>query len=332
MKRLGMIINAHKPEAVEMGRRLLRWSREEDISLFLPPCEASLLTAGGISDEEWLRTVEAAIVIGGDGTFLRASRYVLESGIPLYGINLGHLGFLASGKPEDAERDLLSIANGEYSLLERPILRCALFREGQAHTGQTPSSPAPLHVLYALNDVVLTKNAIARLLHIEVRFNDKFFGVLPADGIIISSPTGSTAYALSAGGPIVPPHMRSMLLAPICAHTLYSRPLLAAPEDTITLIPRSGVRDMTLTQDGQLAYEVLPGDRIDISLSKDRAIRTISLPGRTFLDLVQEKLGWGVSGGLAPLSFNSDVSGGLAPMSFNSDKVSGGLAPLSSDS
>jgi NAD+ kinase len=148
--------------------------------------------------------------------------------------------------------------------------------------------------MYALNDFVLAKNSIARLLHIEVRFNDKFFGVLPSDGIIISSPTGSTGYALSAGGPIIPPHMRSMLLAPICAHTLYSRPLLAAPEDTITLTPKGGVRDVTLTQDGQLAYEVLQGDRIAISLS-DRVVRTISMPSRTFLDLVREKLGWGQS-------------------------------------
>jgi NAD+ kinase len=295
MKRLGMIVNAHKPEAVEMGRRLLWWCREEGIAISLPPLEASLLTAEGVSDEEWLRTVEVAIVVGGDGTFLRASRYVLESGIPLYGVNLGHLGFLASGKPEEAERDLSLIVRGEYSLIERPILQCSLFREGLAPSGDTP-----LHVLFALNDVVLTKNAIARLLHIEVRFNDKFFGILPADGIIISSPTGSTAYALSAGGPILPPHMRSMLLAPICAHTLYSRPLLAAPEDTITLIPRGGVRDMTLTQDGQLAYEVLPGDRIEISLSKDRVIRTVSMPDRTFLDLVQEKLGWGQSVAFEP--------------------------------
>ena len=284
MKKLGMIINTHKPEAIEMGRYLLQWSRERGTVLLLPHHEASLLTSEGLSDEEWLRTVDVAIVIGGDGTFLRAARYLLEAGIPLYGINLGHLGFLASGKPEEAERDLERILSDNYTLLERPLLSCTLFREAK-----------PLHKMYALNDVVLTKNAIARLLHIEVRFNDKFFGVLPADGIIISSPTGSTAYALSAGGPILPPHMRSMLLAPICAHTLYSRPLLAAPEDTISLIPRSSVRDITLTQDGQLAYEVLPGDCIDISLSTDKVIRTITMPDRTFLDLVQEKLGWGQS-------------------------------------
>ena len=284
MKKLGMIINAHKPQAVKMGHRLLRWCRDSGITLLLPHHEASVLTTEGLSDEEWLKTVDVAIVVGGDGTFLRAARYVMEAGIPLYGINLGHLGFLASGKPEEAEGDLTRILDGESSLLERSLLHCVLYREDRA-----------LHTMHALNDVVLTKNAIARLLHIEVRFNDKFFGVLPSDGIIISSPTGSTAYALSAGGPILPPYMQSMLLVPICAHTLYSRPLLATPEDTITLIPRSSVRDITLTQDGQLAYEVLPGDRIEISLSRDRTIRTITLPERTFLDLVQEKLGWGQS-------------------------------------
>jgi NAD+ kinase len=289
MKKLGMIVNAHKPRAVEMGRRLLQWSRQSGISLLLPHHEASLLATEGFSDEEWLRTVEVAIVIGGDGTFLRAARYVLDAEIPIYGVNLGHLGFLASGRPEEAESDLLQIAEGRYALLERPLLFCSLMRDG-----------LPLHRMHALNDVVLTKNAIARLLQIEVRFNDRFFGVLPADGVIISSPTGSTAYALSAGGPILPPHMRSMLLAPICAHTLYSRPLLAAPDDVIALIPRgSNVRDITLTQDGQLAYEVLPGDRIDITLATDRVIRTIVLPGRSFLDLVQEKLGWGQGGIMA---------------------------------
>lgn len=283
MKNLGMIINVHKPKAVEMGQRLLRWGKENEIPILLPRHEASVFMMSGLSDEEWHKSVDVAIVVGGDGTFLRAGRYVLGADIPLYGINLGHLGFLASGKAEEAERDLSRIVKGDYVLQDRHLLCCNLFRDGET-----------LHTLYALNDFVLTKNAIARLLHIEVKFNDKFFGVLPSDGIIIASPTGSTAYALSAGGPIIPPHMRSVLLAPICAHTLYSRPLLAAPEDIITLTPKGGVSNVTLTQDGQLAYEVLSGDRISISLS-DRTIRTISMPDRTFLDLVQEKLGWGQS-------------------------------------
>ena len=147
--------------------------------------------------------------------------------------------------------------------------------------------------MYALNDIVLSTNAIARLLQIEIQFNDKFFCVLPADGVIVSTPTGSTGYALSAGGPIIPPHMDALLIAPLCAHTLYSRPLMASDNDTITLIPRGVSRDLILTQDGQLAYEVFPNDRIEIRLSRTKKIRTVNLPGKNFLDIVRDKLGLG---------------------------------------
>lgn len=284
MDNLGLMVNLHKAEATEMAARLLKWGQERGCGWLLPHQEASALMSSGLDDDEWLRTVRLAVVIGGDGTFLRAARYVLDSGIILFGINMGHLGFLAAGKPDEAESDLENILADRFSVTRRSVLRCVLYRDD-----------TPLHTFHALNDIVLTKNAIARLLHIEVRFNDVFLGVLPADGIIISSPTGSTAYALSAGGPIIPPHMDSMLLVPLCAHTLYSRPIMAAPSDRISLIPRGGSRDMTLTQDGQLAYEVFPGDRIDIELSSDKFINTALMPGRTFLDLVREKLGWGQS-------------------------------------
>jgi NAD+ kinase len=147
--------------------------------------------------------------------------------------------------------------------------------------------------MYALNDIVLSSNAIARLLQVEIQFNEKFFCVLPADGVIVSTPTGSTAYALSAGGPVIPPYMDAMLLAPLCAHTLYSRPLMASDNDTITLIPRGVSRDLILTQDGQLAYEVFPNDRIEIRLSRTKKIRTVILPEKNFLDIVRDKLGWG---------------------------------------
>ena len=282
MDNLGMIVNLHKPEAVEMARRLLIWGREHGCPILLPHQEASALTTAGLSDEDWLRTVRLALVVGGDGTFLRAARYVLDSDILLYGINMGHLGFLASGRPGEFERDLEDILNDRFNVLKRKLLRCVLHRDN-----------VPLHTLYALNDVVLSKNSIARLLRIEVRFDGRFFGVLPADGIIVSSPTGSTAYALAAGGPIIPPHMDSMLLAPLCAHTLYSRPLVAAATDRISLIPRGSSRDIILTQDGQLGYEVLPGDRLDIDMAHDKYIQTVFMPDRTFLDLVREKLGWG---------------------------------------
>lgn len=265
-----------------MARRLLAWGNENDCPFLLPHQEASALTTAGLSDEEWLKTVKLAVVIGGDGTFLRAARYVLDSDIILHGINLGHLGFLASSRPQEVEHDLNNIINDKFEILNRRLLKCVIYHQNE-----------PSHTFYALNDVVLSKNAIARLLYIEIQFNGRFFGVLPADGVIISSPTGSTAYALSAGGPIVPPHLDSMVMAPLCAHTLYARPIMAAAGDRISLIPRGSSRDITLTQDGQLAYEIFPDDRIDIELAGDKFIKTVILPGRNFLDLVQEKFGWG---------------------------------------
>lgn len=282
MKDLGMIVNLRKPEAINMARRLLQWGQDNNCPFLLPHQEASALTTAGIDDEQWLRTVRLAVVIGGDGTFLRAARYVMGTDIVLHGINLGHLGFLASSRPEEAEHDLENILHDNFSILERRVLGCVISHDDSQS-----------HKIYALNDIVLSTNAIARLLQIEIRFDDKFFCVLPADGVIVSSPTGSTAYALSAGGPIIPPHMDALLLAPLCAHTLYSRPLMAAETDCITLIPRGVSRDLMLTQDGQLAYEVFPNDRIDIKLSQTKKIRTVNLPGKHFLDIVREKLGWG---------------------------------------
>ena len=287
MNELGMIVNLRKPEAVNMARNILRWGQENNCTFLLPHQEASALTTTGLNDEQWLKTVKLALVIGGDGTFLRAARYIMGTDIILHGVNLGHLGFLASSRPDEAEHDLMNIVQDNFTVLERRVLRCILYHDG-----------APLHRLYALNDVVLTTNAIARLLQIEIRFNDEFFCVLPADGAIVSTPTGSTAYALSAGGPVIPPHMDAMLLAPLCAHTLYSRPLMASENDCITLIPRGVSRDLMLTQDGQLAYELFPNDRIEIDLADNHRIRTVNLPGRNFLDIVREKLGWGTSKGV----------------------------------
>ena len=285
MKNLGMIVNLRKPEAVSMAGKLLQWGKDNACPFLLPHHEASALTTAGLDDDTWLKTVKLAIVIGGDGTFLRAARYIMGTDIILHGINMGHLGFLASSRPDNFEDDLRDILSDNFSVLERRVLKCSLYHDDSL-----------LHKIYALNDIVLTTNAIARLLQIEIRFNDEFFCVLPADGVIVSTPTGSTAYALSAGGPVIPPHMDAMLLAPLCAHTLYSRPLMASENDCITLIPRGVSRDLMLTQDGQLAYEVFPSDRINVRLSRSRKIRTVNLPGRNFLDIVREKLGWGVRG------------------------------------
>ena len=280
--KIGMIVNTRKPGALSMARRLLEWGRKSSVEFFFPPHEASVLGLQGLEDEVWKQEVDLSLVIGGDGTFLRAARYVLGCPIPLYGINLGHLGFLASGKPEEAEVDLAAILRKEYTLTRHRVLEGKIFRDDRM-----------IHSFFALNDIVLAKGALARVMHIEVHIGKKLLNVLPADGIIVSTPTGSTAYALSAGGPIIPPHIPCMVIVPICAHTLYSRPVLSGEDDTITLIPRGNHRDLLITQDGQLGYEIMPGDRIEVSLSGEVDVQVITLPSRNYYDLLQEKLQWG---------------------------------------
>lgn len=283
MKRnIGLLINTQKQKAIDLANRLIKWSKDQNISFLLPPHEASVLGVPSLTDDQWHRSVDFTIVIGGDGTFLRASRYVLDFSIPLYGINVGHLGFLASGNEEKAEQEIRMILEGKHRIEERHVL------EGHIWRGKYLK-----HTIYALNDLVLAKGAFARLIQVEVRVGSTFFAQLPTDGMIVATPTGSTAYSLSAGGPIVPPHVPCIILAPICAHTLYSRPVIFGRNDRISLIPKGDNRDLVLTQDGQLGYEILPSDRIEISLSHEKAIKIIMLQNRDYYDLLQEKLNWG---------------------------------------
>ncbi len=278
---IGLIVNTQKPRAIDLAMELLKWGPQQGISFRLPPLEASVLGVP-VDEKSWKNRVSIALVIGGDGTFLRAARYVLDDKIALFGVNVGHLGFLAAGDPENVKEDVIEISRGNYRIQPRHILLGEIFRAGERE-----------HRLYALNDLVLTKGPLARVMEVDIHICNKLTGTLRADGIIASTPTGSTAYALSAGGPIVPPHVPCMILAPICAHTLYARPVVLGPKDVLTLSPRGESRDLTLTQDGQLGYEILPGDRIEITLAPDKKVDVLWLPGRDYYDLLSKKLMWG---------------------------------------
>lgn len=279
---LGLLVNTQKRSALDLAEKILRWGRKQNIKLLLPPHEAHVLGEGEVSDHDWKETVDAAVVLGGDGTFLRAARYVIGYDIPLYGINVGHLGFLSCGKVENAESDLQRIMLGEHRIDFRQFLH------GVVSRGKNKK-----HEVYALNDLVVTKGPFARLIALDIAVNENALSILHADGIIISTPTGSTAYSLSAGGPIVPPHLSCMILTPICAHTLYSRPMVLAGSDIITITPQGQHREIMLTQDGQLGYELLPGDRIQISLDSEKKVGIITLPENEFFSLLQEKFQWG---------------------------------------
>lgn len=283
--KVGLLFNTQKPEALETAERLIAWGKTKGIQFLTPPHEASAISVPETPDNVWREKVCFAVILGGDGTFLRAARYTFGHDIPLYGINLGRLGFLATGSSESAEDDILAILEHKYVLQKRDLLKGLVWRGGRV-----------VHELHALNDLVISKGSLARVIDLEVRVGGEILSYFLADGLILSTPTGSTAYALSAGGPIIPPHVECMLIAPICAHSLYARPVVLGGSDSAIVIPKDDMRSLMLTQDGQLGYELLPDDRLEVMLDRDAHITTIQLANRSYYDLLREKLLWGFNG------------------------------------
>lgn len=278
--KFGLIVNLSKPEAVQLAEELCAWGRKRDNPFLLFADEAAALRQNGIPLDRWLAEVETALVIGGDGTFLQAAHLVQHSGINLFGVSVGHLGFLAIGDPRRVCEQIEQIEKGDFRVERRRFLEGVLATE----KGE--------RCVFALNDLVLSKGIQARLVSLDVQVQGKPICEYRADGVIISTPTGSTAYALSAGGPIVPPSLDCMLLVPICAHTLYARPTLLGPDDCLTLRPTEN-SELFLTVDGADVYPLSSRDRLDVRLSRDHGVNTISLPQFDYYDLLHEKLLWG---------------------------------------
>jgi NAD+ kinase len=278
---IGLLFNTQKKEAIQMAVKLLSWGSSNHINFMLPQQEAASLNLNETEEKVWKETVSFAVVLGGDGTFLRAARFSLGYKIPLYGINLGRLGFLATGSPKSAINDIKKILINKYSLQKRSLLKGHVIRDNQI-----------IHELHALNDFVITNSALARVIDLEVTIENEILSLYLGDGLIISTPTGSTAYALSTGGPIIPPHVPCMLLAPICPHSLYTRPVVLSSNDILTVTPKGNARNLVLTQDGQIGYGILPDDIIKVKLDSDLHVYTIELEGRSYYDTLKKKLRW----------------------------------------
>ncbi|MDR3354081.1 MAG: NAD(+)/NADH kinase [Synergistaceae bacterium] len=235
--------------------------------------------------ERWgdFRRMEFAVSIGGDGTFLRAARTVRDLGTPLYGINAGRLGFLVSGKPENAVQDVKRILSGQYDLSTRSAIRCELLRRGVT-AGE----------FCALNEIVISKGPLSHPIDLSVSAGGETLYRLLADGIIISTPTGSTAYSLSAGGPVIHPDVKCILLAPICPHSLYARPVVMAENEVIEISLSGESGEMFLSRDGLINMRLRKGDSARISLD-DRGISMIKLDRSSYYNVLRKKLGWGRS-------------------------------------
>jgi NAD+ kinase len=282
VKVAGIFSKPHAPAAVALLPALLRWLEQREVHVRYDETTAEYLGRGdGLPREEVPAGCEMMIVLGGDGTLLSAARAIAGLEIPLFAVNLGGLGFLTAITVEDMFPELELALNGEGRISLRRMLHANLFRGDRS-----------IAKYEALNDAVLSKAAIARIMDIDVFANNRLVCAYKADGLIISTSTGSTAYSLSAGGPVIYPTVGALCLTPICPHTLTNRPLIVPSEMTLTIYNKAADNDAFLTIDGQVGEPLMKNDRVECRMS-DKALHLIRPPKTMFFDVLRQKLKWG---------------------------------------
>jgi NAD+ kinase len=225
--------------------------------------------------------VEFIVVMGGDGTLLSVARRYGQQGLPILGVNVGGLGFLTEVSLEELYPALEQVLAGKFDVEKRMMLFATIFRDGKPFWGEN-----------VLNDAVINKGALARIVELTTWIDEEFLTTYRADGLIIATPTGSTAYTLSAGGPIVYPTLRHVLLLPICPHTLSMRPIILPETVTVAVTLDPKAEDVYLTVDGQVGQALQPGDRVEVKCAP-RHLRLIRSPRRSHFEILRAKLGWG---------------------------------------
>ncbi len=282
MKKIGLVVKKAEPRAMEVAEELSLWLQERGLRVFVE--EGRLFHENNslcVESPAIPLDVDMVVVLGGDGTLLYAARTLGMSGIPLLGINMGGLGFLTEITLENLYPALERVLSGNYTAAKRMVLSIAVTRAGRQVTSQM-----------VLNDGVINKGALARILELKVRIDGMELTTYRADGLIISTPTGSTAYNLAAGGPIVHPDQELILLTPICPFTLSNRPLSLPPTAVVEVEVDPAASDVMLTADGQVSCALEPGDKVVVTRAPE-PIRLITNPYKNFFEILRTKLGWG---------------------------------------
>jgi len=285
MTRVGFILKPDKSEAGLLLEQLVPWlTSRGHVAVVTTEDQVAPEGAEIVPEEELPSRIDLCICLGGDGTMLRASRLVADQGLPVLGINLGQLGFLTGFAPAEAELALERALAGELRTSQRMRLSVTFRRHG-----------APPVVRTALNDAVIHQGAMARLVELHAFIDGDFVSSYRADGLIVATPTGSTAYNMAAGGPILVPGQAAMTLTPICAHSLTNRPLVVPATSMIRIELGAESRGVVLTVDGQWAHSFLPGDSIECTAAA--APLTLYSSGKRYFDVMREKLHWGLRSG-----------------------------------
>jgi NAD+ kinase len=282
VRRIGLVLRPSDPRLAGILSKVVPWLQARTVEVLLDP---AMVRVHGVSctpaaEPDLALAADVIAVFGGDGTMLHAARLVAGRGTPIVGVNLGSLGFLTEVKLEDVLPMFEALLSGAYHLEDRIMLDVDVVR-GRESAGR----------YRALNDAVINKGAPARIIELEITVNNQLVSVARADGLIVSTPTGSTAYSLSAGGPILYPTLGACVITPICPHTLTNRPVVV-PEDAVVQVVLVRGSDVMLTVDGQTGLSLEPGDRLLIRKSS-AVVRLVQPEGNTFFALLREKLKWG---------------------------------------
>ena len=282
MKSIYIFINPTKNHSYTFAEELCQWLIDKGVDVGVSEEDLMNMPSGRRVTTHELKSFDAVIVIGGDGTIIKAAREFSRYELPLFGINAGHLGFLSETEQRDAFATLERLLLGDYEIEERMMIEALI--DGKPLLCEEP----------ALNDIVIGRQNISRMLRFSIHVNDAYVNKYSADGIIISTPTGSTAYNLSAGGPIVHPLNELMLITPICPHSLAARSLIVLGNDEIKIRFDESYehynKDILLTLDGQSAIKVNATEEIIIRKSPQRA-RLIKCSQRNFYEILRRKLG-----------------------------------------
>lgn len=274
---VSIVVKPDNAEALAAANELSVWLAKRDIALGGEPLIADEITAGECS----LHAADLVVVLGGDGTMIAASRSIGGSSPLVLGINYGSLGYLTDFRFEEMFPALEAIIDGNYEIDRRVMLEASHIRDGKTiNSGRV------------LNDVVINKAALARIIEIEVSLNDLAVNTYRADGLIIATPTGSTAYNLSAGGPIVYPSMNAVVMTPICPFTLTNRPIVVPDHATIELALRDDNEGVVLSLDGQTGYPMHARDHVRI-VKSETTLDLVQPTNRNYFDVLRTKLKWG---------------------------------------
>ncbi|KAF1086522.1 putative inorganic polyphosphate/ATP-NAD kinase [Sporotomaculum syntrophicum] len=280
MNTIGLLSNLTGERITSLVNDISDWLSDRGVTLMLDDDTAGLVGqhAAGCTRPDLVRQIQCLMVLGGDGTLLHGARLAASLGVPIFGVNLGHLGFLTEVTVPHLFEAIDCLLTGKYAIEERMMLQASVVRDGHVY-----------EPIIGLNDAVITKGAFARMIVFDTLVDGQLFNTYHADGIIISTPTGSTAYSLSAGGPLVLPNLELMVVTPICPHALWARPLVIAANSEVQVVLRSKQGEVMLTMDGQHGMRLQFGDLIKVRKATCVA-KFIRLSNQTFFDILKEKL------------------------------------------